>query len=111
MKVVFCFGVMIQVVPKIFVIIICHKKVRQLFAKIELTYKMTLTAKGCDVLADNLRVLVGKSVIIAYTIAPGLFSSPPALYYIFYGKRMLISKFYLPGVDHKTVSGFAVLTT
>jgi hypothetical protein len=103
---------MIQVVPKILAINICREKIRQLFAKIELTYKMTSTAKGCDVLAANLRVfrLVGKTVTIAYTIAPGLFSSTPVLYYIFYGKRMLISEFYLPGVDHKTISGYLFLT-
>jgi hypothetical protein len=73
---------------------------------------MTSTAKGCDVLAANLRVfrLVGKTVTIAYTSAASLFSLAPAIYYIFYGKRMLISEFYLPGVDHKTISGYAFLT-
>jgi hypothetical protein len=28
-----------------------------------------------------------------------------------YGKRILISELYLPGVDHKTITGFALLTT
>jgi hypothetical protein len=64
---------------------------------------MTSTAKGCDVLAANLRVfrLVAKSVIIAYVVAACLYVAPPALYYIFYGKFILITELYLPGVDHK----------
>jgi hypothetical protein len=113
MKVGFCIGMIMQVIPRFLVIIIRHKKYRQLFAKIELTYKMTSTAKGCDVLAANLRVfrLVAKSVTIAYVVACILFAAPPALYYIFYGKRILITEAYLPGVEHKTVSGFAILTS
>jgi hypothetical protein len=112
-KIVFCFGMVVEGVPRLLVIIIWHKKIRQLFAKIELTYKMTSTAKGCDVLAANLRVfrLVAKSVIIAYVVACSLFAAPPFFYYIFYGKRILISELYLPGVDHKTIFGFAVLTS
>jgi hypothetical protein len=112
MKIGFVVKIAVQAMPRIFVIIIWHKKIRCLFAKIELTYKMTSTAKGCDILAGNLRVfrLVGKSVTIAYVVAACLYVAPPAFYYIFYGKRILITELYLPGVDHKTNFGFAVLT-
>jgi hypothetical protein len=111
-KIGFVVGIAVQGVPRLLVIIIWHKKIRCLFAKIELTYKMTSTAKGCDVLAANLRVfrLVAKSVTIAYVVAACLYVAPPALYYILYGKRILITEVYLPGVDHKTIFGFAVLT-
>ncbi len=113
MKIGFVLGMLMQVIPRTLVTIMLPKKILNLFAKIELTYKMTSTAKGCDVLAASLRVfrLVGKSVTIAYIVAATLFSTPPALYYIFYGKRILINELYLPGVDHKTISGFAILTT
>jgi hypothetical protein len=112
-KVCFGIGMVIQGLPRFLVIIIWHKKIRNLFAKIELTYKMTSTAKGCDILAANLRVFrsVAKSVTISYAIGCSLFGAPPAFYYIFYGKRVLLSEFYLPGVDHKTISGYAILTT
>ncbi len=112
-KIGFILGINVQILPRLLVIIIWHKKIRNLFAKIELTYKMTSTAKGCDVLAANLRIfrLVAKSVTIAYIVAATLFSTPPALYYIFYGKRILISEIYLPGVDHKTITGYFVLIT
>ncbi len=93
-KIGFLVGAAVQGLPRVFVIIIWYNKIRQLFAKIELTYKMTSTAIGCDVLAANLRVfrLVGKSVTIAYIVAAGLFITPPVLYYIFYGKRILMSE-------------------
>jgi hypothetical protein len=112
-KIGFVLGMGVQGMPRLFTIIIWHSKIRCLFAKIELTYKMTSTAKGCDVLAANLRVfrLVGKSVTIAYIFANIIFATPPAFYYIFYGKRILITELYLPGVDHKTIFGFAFLTT
>jgi hypothetical protein len=113
MKVGFTLGIAVQGIPRLFVVIIWHKKIRNLFAKIELTYKMTSTAKGCDVLAANLRVfrLVAKSVTIAYIAAGSLFTTPPVLYYIFYGKRILITEVYLPGVDHQTITGYAFLTS
>jgi hypothetical protein len=112
MKVGFGVGIAITGMPRMSAIIFWQKKIRELFVKIELTYKMTSTAKGCDVLAANLRVfrLVGKCVTIAYIVAAALFISPPALYYIFYGKRILVTEIYVPGVDHKTISGFAFLT-
>jgi hypothetical protein len=73
---------------------------------------MTSTAKGCDVLAANLRVfrLVGRCVIIAYVIASSLFGATPALHYIFYGKLILITELYLPGVDHKMISGYMLIS-
>ncbi len=113
MKVGFVLGIGVQGAPRVFVIIIWHKKIRHLFAKIEMTYKMTSTAKGCDILAANLRVFrsVGKSVTIAYIAAACLYVAPPALYYIFYGKRILITELFLPGVDHKTIFGYVVVTS
>jgi hypothetical protein len=112
MKVEFVLGVIVENSPRLLVIILWHKKFRKVFAKIEQTYKMTSTAKGSDVLAANLRVfrLVAKTVIIAYIVACCFFNAPPVLYYIFHGKRILMTELYLPGVDHKTIIGYAILT-
>jgi hypothetical protein len=111
MKIGFILGIGVTGMPRLFVIIIWHGKIRKLFAKIELTYKMTSTAKGCDVLAANLRVfrLVAKSVTIAYVVASFLFAIQPVVHYIFHGKRMLITELYLPGVDHGTITGYLLL--
>jgi hypothetical protein len=54
LKIGFCSGMSVQILPRLLFILIWHKKIRQLFAKLELTYKMTSTVKGCDVLAANL---------------------------------------------------------